>query len=77
MASGLSVRRLMYDPFKSSLALTKGEWVSELLHKDSVKKLNWNLSGIVRFGDYHLKADVRARDGSGRHSQYLETRAKL
>lgn len=40
MASGLSVRRTDADPLKSPLALTGGEWDSELCHKVSVKKPN-------------------------------------
>lgn len=52
----------MLDLF-SSRALTRGEWVSELHQKVSVKKPNWNLSDMVRVGDHHLKPDVRARDG--------------
>lgn len=67
----------MFDPFKSSLALTRGEWVSELHHKVSIKKPNWNLSGIVRFGDYHPKPDVKSRDGSGGQSQNLDTGTKF
>lgn len=66
----------MFDPF-SSLAVTRGEWVSELHHKVLVKKPNQSLCDMARLGNYHPKPDVRATDGSGRHVPYWEAGAKL
>lgn len=73
---GWTSEGLKFKPILS-LALVEGEWVSELHHKVSVKKPNWNFSDMVKFCNYHSKPDVRARDGSGRHIQYLEAKVKL